>query len=163
MVWQTIGKILIMNYWLMKSEPTAFSIDDLASRPAQTEAWDGVRNYQARNMMRDQMRCGDLAFFYHSSCAEPGIVGIVEIVGKAHPDITALDPKNHHYDPKSTSEKPIWCCVDIQLKQKFARPINLQTLRQQLKLQEMVILRKGNRLSITPITPEEWKTILALV
>jgi predicted RNA-binding protein with PUA-like domain len=152
-----------MNYWLMKSEPSCFSIDDLANKPQQTNHWDGVRNYQVRNMMRDDMQPGDLAFFYHSSCDVPGIAGIMEIVSTGYPDFTALDPEEHHYDPKSTCDNPRWYMVDVKLKQKFPKIITLAELRQHPELHTMLLLRKGSRLSVTPITCKEWKIISELV
>lgn len=151
-----------MPYWLMKSEPSVFSIDDLVKRPQQTEAWDGVRNYQVRNWLRDTMKVGDQAFFYHSSCEIPGISGIVEIVKAGYPDITAFDPKHHHYDAKSHPEKPVWYCVDIKLVRKLKRLITLAELKNHPALSHMRLLQKGNRLSITPISDEEWKMILGL-
>lgn len=152
-----------MNYWLLKSEPEAFSIDDLINKPSQTEHWDGVRNYQARNMLRDQMQQGDFAFFYHSNCQPPGIVGVVEIVRPGYPDITALDPQSKYYDPRSTKEQPRWYMVDVQFRQKFPRLLSLNELKQQPKLAEMLLLRKGSRLSIMPVTKAEWQTILSLL
>ena len=150
-----------MNYWLMKSEPDEFSIDDLAKAPKQTTAWFGVRNYQARNFMRDDMRVGDRALFYHSSCPEPGIAGIVEISRLAYPDATQFDPKSAYYDPKSTRDAPRWVNVDVKLVRKTPL-ISVQTLRETKGLQDMVTLRRGNRLSITPVTPAEWKIIEGL-
>ena len=147
-----------MRYWLMKSEPDEFSIDDLAKAPKQTTAWFGVRNYQARNFMRDGMRVGDHAFFYHSSCPEPGIAGIVEISRLAYPDATQFDPKSDYYDPKSTRHAPRWMNVDVRLVRKIPL-VSVQTLRETKGLQDMVTLRRGNRLSITPVTPAEWKII----
>ena len=147
-----------MRYWLMKSEPDEFSIDDLAKAPKQTTAWFGVRNYQARNFMRDDMRVGDRAFFYHSSCPEPGIAGIVEIARLAYPDATQFDPKSGYYDPKSTRHAPRWMNVDVRLVRKTPL-VSVQTLRETKGLQDMVTLRRGNRLSITPVTPAEWKII----
>ncbi|MCW5589770.1 MAG: EVE domain-containing protein [Legionellales bacterium] len=152
-----------MNYWLMKTEPSTFSIDDLMARPRQTEAWDGVRNYQARNMMRDDMQKGDQVLFYHSNCQPPGIVGIAEIVREAYQDPTAFDPKSPYYDHKSVPEKPRWVMVDVKFKQKFPHMLSLDELRQVPALNSMLLLRKGNRLSITPVTATEWKTILQLV
>ncbi len=152
-----------MHYWLMKSEPTAFSIDDLEKSPEQTTPWDGVRNYQARNMLRDSIKKGDQGFFYHSSCAVPGIVGKVEVVKEGYPDFTALDPQSHHVDPKSTSDHPRWFMVDIKLIKKFPRIITLQEIKQHKPLRHMIIARKGNRLSITPVTRGEWETILKLI
>lgn len=152
-----------MNYWLMKSEPSEFGIDDLILRPNQTEPWDGVRNYQARNMLRDAMQLGDQVFFYHSNCEIPGIVGIAEIVKVGYPDDNAFDPNDKHYDPKSTPEKPIWYKVDVKFVQKFARTISLKELKAHPALQELALVRRGNRLSINPISPEQWAVILSLV
>lgn len=151
-----------MNYWLMKSEPDAFSIDDLRQRPKQTEPWDGVRNYQARNMLRDQMKKGDLAFFYHSSCAEPGIVGVMEIVRAGYPDSSAFDPEDHHYDPKSSPDAPRWFRVDVRFKHKLRRTITLAELKEQPKLADMGLLARGNRLSVMPVTRRQWDIILGL-
>jgi predicted RNA-binding protein with PUA-like domain len=147
-----------MRYWLMKSEPDEFSIDDLAKAPKQTTPWFGVRNYQARNYMRDEMRVGDRAFFYHSSCPEPGIAGIVEISRLAYPDATQFDPKSEYYDAKSTRAAPRWVNVDVKLVRKTPL-ISVPTLRETRGLEDMVTLRRGNRLSITPVTPAEWKII----
>ncbi len=151
-----------MQHWLMKSEPETFSIDDLAKKSKQIEPWDGVRNYQARNWLRDAMKVGDLAFFYHSSCAIPGIVGIVKIVKGGYPDATAFDINSKYYDPKSTTQNPRWYRVDIQLIEKFPEIITLNELRQHAVLQNMRLLQKGSRLSITPVTAEEWNFILKL-
>jgi len=151
-----------MRYWLMKSEPSTFAITDLQQRPHQTEHWDGVRNYQVRNMMRAEMCVGDKAFFYHSSCKVPGIVGTVEIVSHAAPDLTAFDPQSHYFDPTSDLAKPRWLWIDVKLRQVFTEVITLNTLRQQPALADMWILRKGNRLSITPLTALQWQTICAL-
>jgi len=147
-----------MRYWLMKSEPDEFSIDDLAKAPKQTTPWFGVRNYQARNFMRDEMRVGDRAFFYHSSCPEPGIVGIVEIARLAYPDATQFDPKSEYYDAKSTREAPRWVNVDVRLVKK-TRLVGVPELRATRGLEDMVTLRRGNRLSITPVTAAEWKIV----
>lgn len=152
-----------MNYWLMKSEPEAFSIDDLAKKTSQTEPWDGVRNYQARNMLRDQMKKGDLAFFYHSNCTPPGIAGVVEIVKEGYPDFSAFEANSKYYDPASKPDNPRWFMVDVKFKQKFNRLISLDELKQQPELQEMQLLKKGNRLSILPITSEQWDLIVNLV
>jgi predicted RNA-binding protein with PUA-like domain len=152
-----------MHYWLLKSEPDCFSIDMLAKRPKQTEHWDGVRNFQARNMLRDDIKKGDLGFFYHSSCTPPGIAGIVEIVRAGYPDFTAQDIQSDHYDPKSTAENPIWYMVDVKLVKKFPRLLSLEEIKANPKLQSMVILRKGNRLSITPVTKQEWEAVLKMV
>ena len=151
-----------MQYWLFKSEPSTFSIDHLAACPKKTEPWDGVRNYQARNFMRDDMKRGDLGFFYHSSCKTPGIVGIVEIVKTAYPDHTALDPDSKYYDPKSTKDKPIWYRVDVKLKQKFKNPVFLKDLKNIQALSDLKILQKGNRLSITPVSKKHWDLISLL-
>ncbi len=151
-----------MKYWLMKSEPDVFGIDDLKSRPNQTEHWDGVRNYQARNMMRDEMKKGDQAFFYHSNCKEPGIVGIAEIVKEGYPDFTALDPKQKYYDEKSNPANPRWFMVDVKFKRKFNRTITLEELKQIKALQDMALVRRGNRLSIMPVTEKQWKLITDL-
>lgn len=151
-----------MQYWLFKSEPDAFSIDDLRNMPGKKDHWDGVRNYQARNMMRDQMKKGDMGFFYHSSCAIPGIVGQVIISKEAYPDHTALDKKSKYYDPKETAENPRWFMVDVKYKKKFKQIIPLSQLKEEKKLKDMALLRKGNRLSIMPITKKEWDVITAM-
>jgi len=147
-----------MRYWLMKSEPDEFSIDDLAAAPGRTTAWFGVRNYQARNFMRDGMHVGDRAFFYHSSCDEPGIAGIVAISKRAYPDATQFDPKSAYYDPNATREAPRWLNVDVTLVRK-TKLVTLPMLRATPGLEDMVVLRRGNRLSITPVTPAEWKIV----
>jgi predicted RNA-binding protein with PUA-like domain len=151
-----------MNYWLIKSEPLAFSIDDLNHQPKKTTYWDGVRNYQARNTLRDEMKKGDLVFFYHSNCTPPGIVGIVEVVKEGYPDYTAQDPNSDHYDPTATSDNPRWYMVDVQLKQRFSQMISLDELKQIPGLESMKILQRGNRLSVTPVTAAEWKIISAM-
>lgn len=148
-----------MAYWLMKSEPNTYSIEDLAKAPGQKGFWDGVRNYQVRGFIRDQMQPGDLAYFYHSSCPVPGIVGIVRITGPAVPDPTAFDPVSQYYDPRSVADAPRWWGVPVQLVEQFTRIITLPLLRQQQKLASMLILKKGNRLSITPVTEQEWLLI----
>ena len=150
-----------MRYWLMKSEPDVFSIDDLKRRPHKTEHWDGVRNYQARNFMR-AMQKGDLAFFYHSSCEVPGVAGVIEIVREARPDHTAWDAKSQYHDPKSRPDKPLWYMVDVRYKRNFKRIVALAELKQNPALKDMVLLRRGNRLSIMPVTPREWRTILKM-
>jgi predicted RNA-binding protein with PUA-like domain len=150
--------MLVMRYWLMKSEPSEMSIDSLTSLPGQTVAWDGVRNYQARNFMRNQMQIGDLAFFYHSSCPQPGIAGIVQISRLAYPDETQFDPKSKYFDPKSSKENPRWFNVEVTLLEK-TRLLPLQELRIYPELDRMRALQKGNRLSITPVDPSEWKFI----
>ncbi len=150
-----------MAYWLMKSEPTEFSIDDLAARDV--EAWSGVRNYQARNLLRDQITIGDQAFFYHSSCPQPGIVGIMDIVRAGYPDPTALDPSSPYFDPRSDPHTPRWYCVDVCLHQRFPQTIPLHTLKACPPLQDMPLLRRGNRLSVMPVTPEQWQHIISLM
>jgi predicted RNA-binding protein with PUA-like domain len=151
-----------MKHWLMKTEPSAFGIDDLENRPMQIEHWDGVRNYQARNMLRDEMKIGDLVFIYHSNCALPGITGIAKVVREGYPDFTAFDPEHIHYDPKSKSEQPIWYMVDVQFVRKLVRTITLQELKPHPELSELALVRRGNRLSIMPVAAEEWQFILAL-
>ena len=152
-----------MNYWLMKSEPDAFSIDDLKACPKKTDHWDGIRNYQARNMMRDEMKKGDEIFFYHSNAKEIGIVGIMKVVKEAYPDFTAFDPNEKYYDPKSDPDNPRWYMVDVKFVRKFKRVITLDELKQHSdKLGDMALLRKGNRLSIMPVTKKQWNYILKL-
>lgn len=151
-----------MHYWLFKSEPSCFSIDDLEKKPKQITYWDGVRNYQVRNMLRDQIKKGDQVFFYHSSCSPPGIAGIVEVVKEGYPDFTAWDIQSDHYDPKSTEDNPRWYMVDVQLVKKFERLITLDQIRKHPHLKKMLVVRPGNRLSITPVTKDEWKTIIAM-
>ncbi len=151
-----------MRYWLMKSEPGEVSIDDLAAAPRATLPWFGVRNYQARNFMRDDMRLGDLAFFYHSSCAEPGIVGIVKVSREAYPDATQFDRKSPYYDAKSDREHPRWHNVEVTLVKK-TRLVPLAELRQHTALAGMRLLQKGNRLSITPVEPAEWNYLMGFL
>ena len=151
-----------MRYWLMKSEPSDVSIDDLAGFPDQTVDWYGVRNYQARNFMRDQMKLGDQAFFYHSNCASPGIVGIVEVSKLAYPDRFQFIEGHKYHDPKSTPENPRWVNVDVRLVRK-TRLLSLQELRTYPELATMRILQRGNRLSITPVDPREWAFIQKLL
>ncbi|HXH01747.1 MAG TPA: EVE domain-containing protein [Candidatus Competibacteraceae bacterium] len=152
-----------MGYWLLKSEPEVFGIDDLASRPGQSEPWDGVRNYQARNMLRDQMRLGDLAFFYHSNTALPGIVGIVEIVREGYPDDTAFDPLHQYYDPASSRDQPRWYRVDVKLVRRLGRTISLAELREHAAaLGDFPLLKRGNRLSVMPVSAAQWAYILSL-
>jgi predicted RNA-binding protein with PUA-like domain len=148
-----------MSYWLMKSEPSEVSVDDLAAMPKKTVGWFGVRNYQARNFMMRDMKKGDGVLFYHSSCAEPGIVGIAEVAGSAYPDPTQFDPNSKYFDPKASAEKPRWYQVDVKLKKKIPL-ISLQQLRQVPVLAQMRLLAKGNRLSITPVAAQEWEAIL---
>jgi predicted RNA-binding protein with PUA-like domain len=153
-----------VKYWLMKSEPETFSIDALAQAPRKTACWDGVRNYQARNTMRDEMKRGDLAFFYHSNCDEPGIVGIVEIVREAYPDHTAFDPRDDHFDPKSDPAAPRWFMVDVKFITKFSRVVSLRELKHYAdkKLAGFQLLARGNRLSVMPVTAAQWKFVISL-
>ncbi|MQR00119.1 EVE domain-containing protein [Glaciimonas soli] len=151
-----------MQYWLMKSEPADASIDDVLALPKQTIAWYGVRNYQARNFMRDVMRVGDGVLFYHSSCAEPGIAGIAEVASTAYPDDTQFDPNSKYFDPKATQETPRWVMVDVRALKK-TRLLSLAEIRSLPALAEMRILQKGNRLSITPVSAVEWKCLMGLL
>ena len=151
-----------MNYWLMKSEPNVFNITDLKNRPTKTEAWDGIRNYQARNFIRDDMQAGDLAFFYHSSCDVTGIAGTMLIAANARPDPTAFDKGHIHFDPKSQPASPTWFLVDVKFKKQFKCIITLNELREHKALSKMRLLQKGNRLSIMPVTASEWNYILGL-
>lgn len=150
------------SYWLMKSEPSCFSIDDLKNAPEQTTAWDGVRNYQARNFMRDEMALGDQVFFYHSNCQPPAIVGVAEVVREAYPDFTAFDPNSEHPDLKTPVAKPRWYMVDIRFKEKFAHALALDALKQYPELRKMPLLRKGNRLSVMPVAKNEWDFVMKL-
>jgi predicted RNA-binding protein with PUA-like domain len=152
-----------VRHWLLKSEPDVFGIDDLAAAPGRTTHWDGVRNYQARNFMRDEMKRGDLAFFYHSSCAEPAIVGIVKVVKAGYPDHTAFDSRDPHYDPGSNPDAPRWYMVDVKLERKLKRPITLVELKQHAdaELAGFALLRRGNRLSVLPVSDEHWRFIIA--
>jgi predicted RNA-binding protein with PUA-like domain len=147
------------SYWLMKSEPEECSVDDALGAKNSTVPWVGVRNYQARNLMRDGMKVGDGVLFYHSSCAEPGIVGIARVASTAYPDPTQFDPKSPYYDPKSKREEPRWLLVDVQVTKKIPN-ITLPELRARPELEDLIILRKGNRLSITPVEPRHWKAIV---
>ena len=151
-----------MKYWLLKSEPDVFSLEDLKNCPNQTEPWDGIRNYQARNLMRDKMKVGDQAFFYHSRQAEPAIVGTVRVVREAYPDHTSWDPSSKYFDEKSSPENPRWLMVDVQFESEFSRPVTLKELRSVPELKEMFLLRKGMRLSVQPVTEEEFQLILAI-
>lgn len=151
------------NYWLIKSEPSCFSIDDLKNAPHQTSPWDGVRNYQARNFMQKDMRIGDKVFFYHSNCTPPGIVGIAEVASESYPDFTAWDPNSEHPDFKSTKENPRWFMVDIRFIKKFPRILSLEYLKQHPELNNMQLLKKGNRLSVLPVRHDEWEYINRLV
>ena len=149
-----------MAHWLMKSEPDAYSIDDLERD--KREMWDGIRNYQARNMMRDEMRIGDEVFFYHSNCKEPAIVGIARVASEPYPDPTQFDPDEKYYDPKSDPDNPRWCLVDLEYVSKLDRPITLAELKSEPGLDGMVLTRRGNRLSIMPVSEEHWELILSL-
>jgi predicted RNA-binding protein with PUA-like domain len=151
-----------MNYWLMKTEPSVYGIDHLAAEPNRTDHWDGVRNYQARNMMRDQMKLGDQVFLYHSNCKEPGIVGIMEVVREGYPDHTAWDPESRYHDPKSTPDNPRWFMVDVKLVRPTRRTIPLTELKRFPELEDMPLVRKGNRLSVMPVTAEQWDFILGI-
>jgi predicted RNA-binding protein with PUA-like domain len=151
-----------MQYWLMKSEPDEVSIDDVMSAKGKTVPWFGVRNYQARNFMRDAMQVGDGVLFYHSSCPEPGIAGIAEVVSGPYPDATQFDPKSHYYDAKATQEQPRWISVDVKGVRK-TRLLSLAEMRTLPQLEDMVVLQKGSRLSITPVTPAQWKHVMALL
>jgi predicted RNA-binding protein with PUA-like domain len=151
-----------MAYWLMKSEPSECSIDDLVAAPKQTVPWVGVRNFQARNFMRDDMKVGDGVLFYHSSCPEPGVAGIAEVASTAYPDETQFDPQSHYHDPKATREEPRWFHVDVKLVRKTPL-LALGRMRELPQLETMRLLKRGNRLSITPVTAAEWKEVLALL
>jgi len=150
------------KYWLMKSEPNAFSIDDLSRCKDGTEPWDGIRNYQARNFMRDEMSVGDGVLFYHSNCPEPGVVGLAEVASDPYPDKTAFDPKSKYHDPKSNPEQPRWILVDVRFVEKFPRTVTLAEMRTVKILEEMKILQKGNRLSITPVRKKEYDRLVKL-
>ena len=152
-----------MNHWLMKTEPGTFGIDDLQKRPKKTEPWVGVRNYQARNMMRDQMKIGDAVFIYHSSCAEVGIAGIARVVREAYPDSSAFDLNSPYFDSKSDPAEPRWVMVDVKFERRFKRVILLQELKVHgAVLGDLAVLRRGNRLSILPVSPEQWTHILSM-
>jgi predicted RNA-binding protein with PUA-like domain len=147
------------RHWLVKSEPDVFSFDDLLARPNRTTHWDGVRNYQARNFMRDDMKPGDLVFFYHSSADPTAIVGVAEVARGGYPDPTALDKKDPHFDPKSKPDAPTWFMVDIRAVEKLARPLTLAELKGTKGLEKMVLLQKGSRLSVQPVSGEEWEIV----
>jgi predicted RNA-binding protein with PUA-like domain len=151
-----------MKYWLVKSEPDCFSIADLAKSKRQTTCWDGVRNYQARNFLRDEMRCGDQVLFYHSSCEQPAVMGLCEVVKEAYPDHTAFDRDSDHYDPKSKQSDPTWMMVDLKLVRQFAEPLPLEKLKSVAGLKEMELLRRGSRLSVQPVTRPQFDLILKL-
>ena len=150
-----------MKYWLLKSEPGVFSIDDLIQSPGQTTCWDGVRNYQARNFMRDEMRTGDLILFYHSG-KNPSVVGVARVIKEGYPDDTAWDKNSDHFDSRSTPENPIWYRVDIQFEKRLSRPFGLKELREIKGLENMMLLKKGMRLSVQPVTKEEFDLISSL-
>lgn len=149
-----------MNYWLMKSEPDVFSIDTLKNK--KKSGWDGVRNYQARNYMRDDMKKGDLVLFYHSSCDVPGVAGLAKVSKESHPDPSQFDPKSEYYDPKATKENPRWFMVEVEFVEKFNNVITLQTIKSTKALSNMPLVQKGSRLSINPVTENEFKTIINL-
>lgn len=151
-----------MKYWLMKSEPDVFSFGDLKKRPKKTEPWNGVRNYQARNFMRDEMEVGDLILFYHSSCEIPGVAGIARVNSKAYPDETQFDKKSEYFDPKATPENPRWFLVDVSFEMDLKQHVSLEELKKHKKLEEMRLLQRGNRLSILPVTREEFDYIKKL-
>jgi len=152
-----------MKHWLVKSEPTVFSVDDLAECPDQTRWWKHVRNYQARNFMRDDMQPGDRVFFYHSNTDMPAIVGLAEIVSAAYPDADAFDPESRYFDPKSDPENPRWFLVDIRLISKLDQPISLRTIKEHMEaLGDLPLIRRGNRLSVMPVAPQQWDYIMAL-
>jgi predicted RNA-binding protein with PUA-like domain len=150
-----------MAYWLFKTEPGCFSFDDLKHRPDMTEQWDGVRNYQARNFLRDTITVGDLILFYHSNIPEPAVVGLAEVVRAGHPDTTALDPNAEHFDPKASVEKPIWYLVDVRYREPLKRIVTLESIKQNLLLADMPLLQRS-RLSIQPVTENEWQIILTM-
>jgi len=151
-----------MGYWLFKSEPDVFSIDHLAGAPDQTTFWDGVRNYQARNFLRDTVKKGDKVLYYHSNTEPNTVVGVCEVVREGYPDHTQFDPENDHYDPKSSPAQPTWYMVDIQLKQKFKTPVTLQAIKDNPKLSEMTLVQRGNRLSVFPVKKEEFQEIVRM-
>jgi predicted RNA-binding protein with PUA-like domain len=150
-----------MSYWLFKTEPGCFSFDDLRSRPEMTEHWDGVRNYQARNFLRDQVRQGDLVLFYHSNIPEPAVVGVATVVREGYPDYTALDPDSEHFDPKSSIDAPIWYMVDVRYVETMKKPVTLERIKANPLLSDMPLVRRS-RLSIQPVTTEEWDMIRAM-
>jgi predicted RNA-binding protein with PUA-like domain len=150
------------NYWLVKSEPEAFSFQDLKTSPGGTTSWEGVRNYQARNFMKDGMKKGDRVLFYHSSCEEPGVAGIAEVSREAYPDPTARDPGSRYYDPKSTPERPIWYMVDLTYRKTFRRYVTLTEMKRTPSLEHMKVVQRGQRLSVQPVSPEEFEKVCAL-
>lgn len=150
------------RYWLMKSEPGCFSFDDLRSCPDGTEHWDGVRNFQARNLLRDEIRVGDGVLFYHSNIKMPAIVGVARVVREGYPDFTALDPRSEHFDPRASTDNPIWYMVDVRYEAPLVHPLTRDDLQRHPLLATMEVLKKGNRLSVQPVTAEQWRTVLAL-
>jgi predicted RNA-binding protein with PUA-like domain len=150
------------RHWLVKSEPDVFSFDDLLASPKRTTCWDGVRNYQARNFMRDDMKKGDLVFFYHSNAEPAAVVGVAEVAREAYPDHTALDPRDPHFDPKSKADAPTWMMVDLRGVERLANPLSLAELRGVAGLERMALLQKGSRLSVQPVSPEEWEIVCRL-
>ncbi len=153
---------MAIQYWLMKTEPTTYSIEDLAKEPKQTTCWEGVRNYQARNLLRDEIKKGDRVLFYHSACKEPAVVGTAVVSREGYPDSHAFDRRSKYYDPKSDPENPRWFMVDVKLETKFKAPVTLAQLREQPSLKEMVLLQKGSRLSVQPVRKKEFDKILKL-
>lgn len=151
-----------MGYWLFKTEPDAFSIDDLANRPQQTEPWDGVRNYQARNFLRDDIALGDKVFIYHSSCKAVGIAGVAEVVKAGYPDTTQFDPESKYYDPKSSETNPRWFRVDVKFVEKFSSVIPLSTIKSMPTITDLGVVKKGSRLSIMPVVEAEWQQLFAV-
>ncbi|WP_343859294.1 EVE domain-containing protein [Aliiglaciecola litoralis] len=149
-----------MNYWLFKTEPDAFSVDDLANRPGQTEHWDGIRNYQARNFLRDKVQVGDAVFIYHSSCKEVGIAGLAEVVKAGYPDHSQFDPESKYYDPKSSVDAPRWYMVDVKLTRKFKQVLTLKTIKQMQQITDIGLVKKGHRLSIMPVEEQEFLYLL---
>ena len=151
-----------MNYWLLKSEPGCFSLDDLERSPGGTAAWDGVRNFQARNLLRDQIKAGDGVLFYHSSCSDPAIVGLAEVIRGGYPDHTARDPQGEHFDPRATPEQPIWYMVDVAFRARLPRPLTRSELARHPVLAGMMVMKRGSRLSVQPVTAREWRAVLAV-
>lgn len=149
-----------MQYWLFKSEPDAFSIDDLAAKPKQTEHWDGIRNYQARNYLRDEVKQGDQVLFYHSSCKEVGIAGLAEVVKEAYPDHSQFNPESKYFDPKASPDNPRWVMVDVQFKQKFSKVLPLAKIKNMPEISEIGLVKKGHRLSIMPVNENEFSILL---
>lgn len=150
------------RYWLMKSEPGCFSFDDLRRCPQGTDHWDGVRNYQARNLLRDELQVGDGVLFYHSNIPQPAIVGLAEVIREGYPDVTALDPRCDHFDPRASEQRPIWYMVDVRYREPLVRPVTRDMLRDHPLLCKMAVLQKGNRLSVQAVTAEQWRAVLQL-